>query len=147
MVDEHLPRVVDIVPLSNFMTLVMGISILFNVMSFLNRFRLWRLDTNRAKVEGELRELFGGGFTRKEIDQLDPATTLATEGERARLDATIRRLDELLSRCREHAVSMLVPMGQEMVYRYQESLILELLAVLRGLRRRLPATKVEAEAV
>ena len=147
MVDEYLPRVVDIVPLSNFMTLVMGLSILFNVMSFLNRFRLWRLDTNRAKVEGELRDLFGGGFTRKEIDQLDPSTTLTTEVERVRLDATIRHLDELLQRCRRQAASMLVPMGQEMVYRYQESLILEVLAVSRSFRRRLPTAPTEPPSV
>lgn len=137
MVDEYLPRVVDVIPLSNFMTFVVGVSFLFNLMSLLNRFRLWRLDTRRVKIEEELRELFGGGITRKEIDLLDPATTLIEASERAALDGLIARLRELVADCRKQAVSMLVPMGQEMVYRYQESLMLETIAVLQRFRRSL----------
>lgn len=136
LVDQYLPRVVDVIPLSNAMTLVMAISVLFNVMSLMNRFRLWRLDARRHKLEDELRELFGGGITRKEIDLLDPDEVLAEEDARAKLADLVGRLDRLLERCRDYATSMLVPMGQEMVYRYQESLIVELLASLRRLQRR-----------
>lgn len=138
IVDEYLPQIVDVVPLSNFMTFVMGISVLFNIMSLLNRFRVWRLDTRRVKIEQELRELFGGGITRGEIDLLEPKETLTTAGERGTLDSLIRTLRTLVEVCRKQAVSMLVPMGQEMVYRYQEDLMLDTLSVLHRLRKRLP---------
>ncbi len=138
VVDEYLPRIVDVVPLSNFMTFIMAISVLFNIMSVLNRFQLWRLDTRRSKIESSLRELFGGGITRGEIDLLDPKETLKRADERERLFALIRALRELLDVCRRQTVSMLVPMGQEMVYRYQEDLMIDTLAVLRRFRTRLP---------
>jgi hypothetical protein len=53
------------------------------------------------------------------------------------LDDIIERLVELLDRCRKHSLSVLVPMGQEMSYRYQEALIAELLRSLRAFRTRL----------
>lgn len=138
MVDQYLPEVVDVIPLSNFMTFVMGVSLLFNVMSVLNRFRLWRLDVGRTKIEGELRELFGGGITRAEIEHLDPHDTLTAVDEREAFDALIARLHGLLETCRAQASSMLVPMGQEMSYRYQEDLMIDTLAVLKRFRKSLP---------
>jgi len=144
IVDQYLPEVVDVIPLSNFMTFVMGVSLLFNVMSVLNRFRLWRLDVGRTKIEGELRELFGGGITRAEIEHLDPNETLTRPEERASLDALIGRLHDLLETCRKQASSMLVPMGQEMSYRYQEDLMIDTLAVLRRFRKSLPRVEEPA---
>ncbi len=146
IVDEYLPRVVDVIPLSNFMTFVMGISVLFNVMSILNRFRLWRLDTRRVRLERELRELFGGGITRGELDLLDPHDTLTTYEQRERFDGIVLRLRELLEVCRKQAASFLVPMGQEMVYRYQEDLMIDTLATMRRFRNRLPPIEEPAAA-
>jgi hypothetical protein len=48
----------------------------------------------------------------------------------------IERLLELAERCREHSLSVFVPMGQEMAYRYQETLIYDLLHALRLYRER-----------
>ncbi|MBX3268696.1 MAG: hypothetical protein KF729_00455 [Sandaracinaceae bacterium] len=138
LVDLYLPRIVDVIPLSNFMTFVMGVSLLFNAMSFFNRFRLWRLDTRRVKLERELRELFGGGITRAELDLLDAHATLTDTAARERFRGIVQRLSELLEVCREHAVSFLVPMGQEMSYRYQEDLMIDTLAELRRFEKRLP---------
>ena len=56
---------------------------------------------------------------------------------RARLDTLIQDLAELLERCRKHSLSVLVPMGQEMGYRYQEVLIVDLLRALRIFRAKL----------
>jgi TRAP-type uncharacterized transport system substrate-binding protein len=137
MLDRYLPRIVDIIPMSNAMTLIMVISVLFNVMGFMNRFRLWRLDVARHKIEDELRTLFGGGITQKEIDDIDPHEKLIDERERADLEALIGRLNALVARTRKYAMSMLVPMGQEMVYRYQEHLMLELIAILRRFQQRM----------
>jgi len=55
------------------------------------------------------------------------------------VEQLIVSLGVLAERCRRQSLSMLVPMGQEMTYRYQETLITGALAVLRGFLARLPA--------
>lgn len=136
LLDQYLPAVVDVVPLGNLMTFIMAVSVLFNVMGVLNRFQIWRIDTERMKLEGELRDLFGGSITRSEIEHLDPAETLTDDEERARLADLITRQRELIDKCRRLGGSFLVPMGGEMVYRYQEDLMDETLAVVRRFQRR-----------
>ena len=58
---------------------------------------------------------------------------------RARADrcSSWRELGRLAERCRRQSLSILVPMGQEMGYRYQESLIADLLHALKIFRGRL----------
>ena len=46
----------------------------------------------------------------------------------------------LAEHCRRKSLSILVPMGEEMSYRYQETLIAELQYALRLYRDRLPET-------
>ena len=55
----------------------------------------------------------------------------------ARIDAITAELGLLAERCRRQSLSLMVPMGQEMGYRYQESLIADLVHALRTFRRRL----------
>ena len=50
---------------------------------------------------------------------------------------TVEQLVTLSERCRRQSLSWLVPMGQEMAYRYQETLIADLLYALRAFRDRL----------
>jgi hypothetical protein len=47
-------------------------------------------------------------------------------------------LTALAERCRKQSLSVLVPMGEEMSYRYQETLIYDLITALRSYRDRLP---------
>ena len=58
---------------------------------------------------------------------------------RAKIDDLVLRLSALSERCRQHSLSGLVPMGEEMSYRYQEMLIADLLRSLRLYKERLPA--------
>ena len=53
------------------------------------------------------------------------------------LDDLVGSLEDLAKHCRKQSLSMLVPMGQEMSYRYQEGLIADLLFALRMLRGKL----------
>ena len=57
VIDEYLPRVSDVMPPSNWVHLVMAISILFNVMGIANRFVLWRIDAARVRAEHEIAQL------------------------------------------------------------------------------------------
>jgi hypothetical protein len=50
----------------------------------------------------------------------------------------MRRLSALSEKSRKQALSVLVPMGEEMAYRFQETLMAELLRALRHYKERLP---------
>src|SRR4029077_5956929 len=100
--------------------LIFAFSILFNAMAFAHRFRLWRIDARRVELESEIPLLFAPGVTVGEIATMSPDDRQRTAETRARIDDVIEQLVALLDRCRKHSLSVLVPMGQEMSYRYQE---------------------------
>jgi hypothetical protein len=131
-IDTYFPRLGDVMPPSNWLHVVMGVSVLFNVMGFGNRFRLWRVDAARVKADQDIAKLFGLGTTLGDIARIEPENELLAEPLRAEVGRVIASLEALALRCRSQSLSVLVPMGGEMAYRYQEQLILETLAVLRA---------------
>lgn len=136
--DLYLPWVVDVMPPANWAYVIMAVSLLFNVMGLGHRFRLWRIDANRVRLEGDLGRLFPPATTLGDIQRASPdvVSPEARSATVAAIERLIRELEELAARSRRHSLSMLVPMGQEMAYRYQEGVIYETLAVLRDFRRR-----------
>jgi hypothetical protein len=125
LLDRYAPVLSDLVPLGIVIQLAMALSILFNVMGAGNRFLLWRIDVNRCLIEEDMRRAFGGGS-----GPLAMPYNGETGGKSPR---EIRSdLEKLLERCRRNAKSMLVPMGQEMAYRYQENLILGHIGTVDG---------------
>jgi TRAP-type uncharacterized transport system substrate-binding protein len=136
IVDEYLPRVGDVMPPSNWVHLMLAISILFNVMGVANRFVLWRIDVARVRAEQEIARCFGPAATLGDIARLAPSGDLLGPSIGAEVERVIGELSALAVRSRRASLSVLVPMGGEMVYRYQESLIHEALAVLRAFRER-----------
>jgi len=137
IVGVYAPWVVDLMPTASWLQLIFGLSLLFNAMSLWHRFRLWRIDAHRVRAEGALSLLFGTGITVGEISQMPASAPHRTSETRAQLHAIIDQLVTLSDRCRRHSLSMLVPMGQEFSYRYQEALIADLLYALRAFRDRL----------
>jgi hypothetical protein len=134
LADEYAPWLVDLMPPANWAYVVMAVSLLFNAMGFGHRFRLWRIDVARVALESELTRLFGGAVT---VDDLARRPLAGDAGERlAQVDALIAALEQLSARSRRYSLSLLVPMGQEMAYRYQEELIHQLIAALRAVRSR-----------
>jgi TRAP-type uncharacterized transport system substrate-binding protein len=133
LVDAYLPRAGDLMPPSNWVHVVMGVSILFNLMGLGNRFRLWRLDAARVRADVELEALFGAGTALSDIARLNPSDRPEIFDRVARL---IADLEKLAARCRRQSLSVLVPMGQEMAYRYQEDLVRQTLGELRAYRDR-----------
>lgn len=132
-VGEHVPWVVDIMPTARWLQLAFGLSMLFAAQALLHRFRLWRIDALRVQIENEIARFFPAGVTVSDIPHLTGAAGVATD---AGVDTLIERLSKLSRRCRRQSLSMMVPMGQEMAYRYQESLIADLLHALKEWRRR-----------
>ena len=137
LVGQHVPWVVDIMPMSRWLQLVFAFSMLFAAQALWHRFRLWRLDARRVSIEARLGALFSPGVTVGEIETMPADDAHRGEGARASLSGLIAELEDLAKRCREQSLSILVPMGQEMGYRYQEQLIADLLLALRAFRARL----------
>ncbi len=139
LADEYVPWLVDVMPPANWAYILMAVSLLFNAMGFGHRFRLWRIDAARVKLEAELGALFGPTTTLGDIARATPeeaAHAHDTPAHRARIEEIVRELEELAARSRRQSLSVLVPMGQEMAYRYQEGVVYETLAVLRDFLRR-----------
>ena len=139
LLGQFAPPLVDIMPLATWMQLLVGFSLLFSAQSLLHRFRLSRIDARRVKLESELPAIFGPGTTVGDILQRPADAALRDVATRARIDALIARLAALAEDCRRQSLSVFAPMGEEMSYRYQETLISDLLHALRSLRERLGA--------
>jgi len=131
MADEFVPWLVDVMPPANWAYVVMAVSLLFNAMGAGHRFRLWRIDAARVKLEGDLGRFFPPSTTLGDIQRTGPDKARTTQETLEAIDQLIRGLEELAARSRRYSLSMLVPMGQEMAYRYQEGVIYETIAVLR----------------
>jgi hypothetical protein len=60
---------------------------------------------------------------------------IATAQQRGAAEAVLRQLLSLRSRCQGYTSSFVTPMGDEMFYRYQQSLIDEAITTLGSLLR------------
>jgi hypothetical protein len=142
LADEYVPWLVDVMPPANWAYVVMGVSLLFNAMGFGHRFRLWRIDAARVALETRLTQVFGPSTT---VGDIVHASGLSVE-KQAQVARVVTELEALSERSRRYSLSVLVPMGQEMAYRYQEELIHQTLAALRELQRRATSVAVTATA-
>jgi hypothetical protein len=131
---KYAPWAVDIMPLPTWIQLGVAFSVLFSGMALWHRFHLWRIDANRVKIEREIAVLFGLDAPIAAIETMTEVPFHASHlppDASARIDDLVLRLSALSGRCRDLSLSILVPMGEEMAYRYQEMLIAVLLRTLR----------------
>jgi hypothetical protein len=71
--------------------LVMAVTILFNVLKALSRFRLWRIDSAREKLETALKELVDRGLTHAQMRSA-PADGAVAAPEQRTVDRSIMEL-------------------------------------------------------
>jgi TRAP-type uncharacterized transport system substrate-binding protein len=138
-VGEYVPWLTDIMPTARWLQLIFVFSMLFAAQALWHRFRLWRLDGRRVRIEGDISRFFTPALTVHDIAEMEPEARYRTPEMRTRIDALIAELEQLSGRCRRQSLSMLVPMGQEMSYRYQESLVADMLHALRKFHEKLDA--------
>ncbi len=138
LLGKYAPWAVDIMPLPTWIQLGVAFSVLFSGMALWHRFRLWRIDANRVKLERELATLLEPGASIDSIAEMPADARYLEPDTRARIDDLVHRLSALLEHSRQQSMSVLVPMGEEMSYRYQEKLIADLLRALRQFTGRLP---------
>jgi hypothetical protein len=138
LLGKYAPWAVDIMPMPTWIQLGVAFSVLFSGMALWHRFRLWRIDANRVKLERELVALFEPGASIDSIADMPANARYLEPDMRAQIGDLVHRLSALLENSRQQSMSVLVPMGEEMSYRYQEKLIVDLLRSLRQFTDRLP---------
>ena len=136
LADKYFPRLVNLMSPAYWIYLAMAVTVLFNASNAYSRFRLWRIDANREMLESRLKALTGLGAAPEHIKALPPEAALKTPQERKAAEDLMRDLDALRLRCQDQLRSFVTPMGAEMFYRYQESLILDAQALLGALLQR-----------
>jgi TRAP transporter TAXI family solute receptor len=148
LADKYFPWLVNLMSPAYWIYLVMAATVLLNGAGAYSRFRLWRIDANRALLESRLKALaYPGlteeqikarahsGLTREQIKALRPETVIQTPQDRNAAEDLMKDFDALRRRCEEQLGSPVTPMGSEMYYRYQEWLIDEARAALSALLR------------
>jgi uncharacterized protein len=131
--DRYFPWLVNLMSPAYWVYLLMAVTILFNAMRGISRFRLWRIDAAREKLGVRLAELTGPGLTREQIRANSPKQELSGPYLREAAQDIMTRLNELRARCQRYTGSIVTPMGDEMFYRYQEALIDDLRTTLAAL--------------
>ena len=121
--DRYFPWLVNLMSPAYWVYLAMAVTILFNAMRGYSRFRLWRIDATREKLEKELEELAGAGLTHEQMRARAPELLPAGSPARETARRLLQQFLDLRARCQRQVGSVLVPMGDEIYYRFQESLI------------------------
>jgi TRAP-type uncharacterized transport system substrate-binding protein len=137
--DRYFPWLVNLMSPAYWVYLVMAVTILFNVLKAFSRFRLWRIDAAREKLETALKELVDPMLTHAQMRAVPAERVMAAPERRAAAQAIMYQLVELRARCQRQTSSLVTPMGDEMFYRYQQSLIDEAATTLGALLQRSPS--------
>src|SRR5262249_14973487 len=87
------------------------------------RFWLWRIDAARERLEAEIRRIAGDVVSHGAAPNLARHAPLVGQEPRAAAQDILKRLALLRARCERQAKSFATPMGDEMLYRYHQSLI------------------------
>jgi hypothetical protein len=112
--DLYFPWLVDLMSPAYWVYLVMAVTILFNVLKAISRFRLWRIDAARERLERRLKELTDPGLTHAQI-RVSGGGHLLTGATACAAAQSIRdQLAQLRTRCQRYASSIVTPMGDEM---------------------------------
>jgi TRAP-type uncharacterized transport system substrate-binding protein len=130
--DRYFPWLVNLMSPAYWVYLVMAITILFNLMNAYSRFRLWRIDAAREKLETATKELVDAGLTHVQLRAASQKSTTAAHVQGSGQDI-MDKLVALRARCERQTASIFTPMGDEMYYRYQRALIDQVIDTLAAL--------------
>jgi TRAP-type uncharacterized transport system substrate-binding protein len=121
--DRYFPWLVNLMSPAYWVYLFMAVTILFNGMKAYSRFRLWRIDAAREKLATDIKQLVDSKLTHAQIREAPAGTLMAAADKESVAQSIMDRLTELRTRCQRQTNSFITPMGDEMFYRYQQSLI------------------------
>jgi TRAP-type uncharacterized transport system substrate-binding protein len=133
LADQYFPWLVNILSPAYWVYLVMATTVIFNGMSAYSRFRLWRIDAARDRLEALLKQFVDAGVTHTQMREVPANRLTERPQQRNAAEALFQELLDLRARCRRYTSSFVTPMGDEMYYRYQQSLIDEAITTLGSL--------------
>jgi TRAP transporter TAXI family solute receptor len=136
MADRYFPWLVNLMSPAYWVYLLMAATVLFNGLKALSRFRLWRIDAARERLETALKGLVDPALTHAQMRAVPAEGVMAAPERRAAAQTIMERLAELRARCQRQTNSIVTPMGDEMFYRYQQVLIDEATTTLAALLQR-----------
>jgi TRAP-type uncharacterized transport system substrate-binding protein len=137
MADRYFPWLVNLMSPAYWVYMAMAVTLLFNGLNVYSRFRLWRIDVAREKLEAEIKTLVDPGLTtHAQIREQPAARVMAAPERRAAAVSIMDRLIRLREHCQRQTSSIATPMGNEMFYRYQQSLIDEATTTVVALLQR-----------
>jgi hypothetical protein len=134
--DRYFPWLANIMSPAYWMYLVMAVTVLFNGLKGLSRFWLYRIDAAREKIDAEVREKVGDVVSHAPTHSIAENELPDDQQAHAAARDILSRLTALRIRSERAAQSYATPMGDEMFYRYQQSLMDDTAAVLRRLLRK-----------
>src|SRR5262249_46796335 len=97
--DRYFPWLVKLMSPAYRVYLVMAVTVLFNALKAFSRFRLWRIDAAREKLETSLKELIDPGLTHAQMRAAAVEPVMAVPERRAAAQAIMDQLMELRVRC------------------------------------------------
>jgi TRAP-type uncharacterized transport system substrate-binding protein len=130
LADRYFPRLVNLMSPAYWIYLAMALTILLNASDVYSRFRLWRIDAGRERLESRLKAVTNPPLTREQIKTLPAGAVLK---DRKAAEDLMKDLEALHTRCQAQLTSYVTPMGSEMYYRYQEDLIEQAITALSAL--------------
>jgi TRAP-type uncharacterized transport system substrate-binding protein len=133
LADQYFPWLVNILSPAYWVYLVMAVTVLFNGMKAYSRFRLWRIDAAREKLEALLKQVVDAGVTHTQMREVSATRSIDAPQQRAAAETLFHQFLNLRIRCQRYTSSFVTPMGDEMFYRYQQSLIDEAITTLASL--------------
>ena len=136
LADVYFPWAVNLLSPAYWVYLVMAVTILSGALKGISRFELWRIDAARERLERRIKELTDSRLTHAQIRAFPDRDLLTGADACAAAQSTRDELVKLRARCQRYAASIVTPMGDEMFYRYQESLIDEATTTLAVLLQR-----------
>jgi hypothetical protein len=131
--DRYFPWLVNLMSPVYWVYLVMAVTVLLNVLKGLSRFRLWRIDSAREKLETALKKIVDRGPTHAQMRSTPAESMVAAPGQRAVARSIMEQLTALRLRCQRQVASIVTPMGDEMFYRYQQALIDEAITTVNAI--------------
>ena len=139
--DRYFPWLVNLMSPVYWVYLVMAVTVLFNVLKGLSRFRLWRIDSAREKLETALKKIVDRGPTHAQMRSAPAESMVMAPEQRAVARSIMEQLTALRLRCQRQVASIVTPMGDEMFYRYQQGLIDEAITTLAAILAPSSATR------
>jgi hypothetical protein len=138
--DVYFPWAVNLLSPVYWVYLAMAVTVLFNALKAISRFELWRIDAARERLERRLKELTDPKLTHAQIQAFPGGDLLTGPGACAAAQSIRDEFVKLRARCQRYAASFVTPMGDEMFYRYQASLIDQATTTLSLLLQRSAST-------